>query len=680
MKYQGLLLGMMLLGTSFSANAQDQIHLNQIGFYPNAPKEAVVVEAEAGPFYVLRVTSGDTVYTGTLGEAQTWQDAGERVRVASFTAVDTQGRFVLDVPGVGQSYPFTVNPAVHRAVAAAALKGYYFQRMSASLNPRQAGAWARSLGHPDDAVLVHASAASAERPEGTLISAPRGWYDAGDFNKYIVNSGITTYTLLALYEHYPTFMQALNTGILESRDDVPDLLNETFWNLSWMLAMQDPNDGGVYHKLTHANFQGVIMPHQATAPRYVVQKSTAAALNFAAVMAQAARIYADFPTAFPGLADSMRTAALDAWGWARQNRNVTYNQNALNQQYDPDINTGGYDVPGYADEFAWAAAELFLTTRADSFLTIASPLNTSPDVPSWGGVRTLGWYSLLHHRKQAAAVADTASMKRRFLAFADQLAASRTQAPYRIVMGRRTNDFVWGSNAVAANQAMALMQAYRISADTTYLWAALSNLDYILGRNATGFSFVTGYGAHTPMHPHHRQSEADAVDAPVPGLLAGGPNPNQQDRCTYPSDLPARSYVDDWCSYASNEIAINWNAPLVYLAAAIEAEMEARANTTDVESDMGTVLPTRFLPPYPNPSADRVTLAFELAAPAEIRLDAVDVMGRRVASWMPRPYGAGTHRLAWAMHSLADGLYVVRLTSGAQVQSYSVLKVQDGIN
>jgi endoglucanase len=93
-----------------------------------------------------------------------------------------------------------------------------------------------------------------------------------------------------------------------------------------------------------------------------------------------------------------------------------------------------------------------------------------------------------------------------------------------------------------------------------------------LGRNATGYSFVTGFGDKTPMFPHHRQSEADGIADPIPGLISGGPNPGQQDGCkTYPSKIPDESYTDAMCSYASNEIAINWNAPAAYLAGAIEA-------------------------------------------------------------------------------------------------------------
>jgi endoglucanase len=140
------------------------------------------------------------------------------------------------------------------------------------------------------------------------------------------------------------------------------------------------------------------------------------------------------------------------------------------------------------------------------------------------------------------------------------------------VMGKSAKDYVWGSNSVAANQGILMIQAYKLTKDRKYLDYALSNLDYILGRNATGYSFVTGYGHKTPMFPHHRLSEADGVADPIPGFLVGGPNPGQQDGCkTYPSRIPDESYTDTLCSYASNEIAINWNAAAAYLAGALEA-------------------------------------------------------------------------------------------------------------
>lgn len=75
----------------------------------------------------------------------------------------------------------------------------------------------------------------------------------------------------------------------------------------------------------------------------------------------------------------------------------------------------------------------------------------------------------------------------------------------------------------------------------------------------------------SPMFPHHRQSTADSVTEPVLGLLAGGPNPGKQDGCKYEFSDPEITYSNSDCSYASNEIAINWNAPIMYLANAIEA-------------------------------------------------------------------------------------------------------------
>jgi endoglucanase len=198
-------------------------------------------------------------------------------------------------------------------------------------------------------------------------------------------------------------------------------------------------------------------------------------------------------------------------------------------------------------------------------------------VPSWSSVGTLALVSLAERSRDLPASANASAITARLIALARSLRAAADTTPYGIAMARRA-DFIWGSSAVAANQGLILVQAYRLTRDTSYLRAAVANLDYLLGRNPTGYSFVTGVGTKTPMFPHHRPSAADTVVAPVPGLLVGGPNPAQQDRCPgYPSSLPALSYVDAQCSYASNEIAINWNAPIVYLSAAIDAEYQALA-------------------------------------------------------------------------------------------------------
>lgn len=551
------------------------IKINQVGFYPGGPKMAIVTgSTQATQFYITSTNGRDTFYTGALSAAQKSQHSATVTKKADFTAFAKSGSYVVQVPGVGHSYVFEIGENIHRDVAIASLKGFYYQRVSMPLLPKYAGRWHRAAGHPDDVVLIHPSAASAQRPAGTQLASPGGWYDAGDYNKYIVNSGITMGTLLAAYEDFPKHFNSLLLNIPESGDAVPDVLNEVAYNLRWMLTMQDPHDGGVYHKLTNADFDAMVMPGITTAPRYMVQKGTAAALDFAAVTAQAARVYKGFEKSFPGLGDSCLRAAEKAWGWAQKNSRVEYNQPELNKQHKPEITTGAYGDKKFSDEWFWAATELLVTTGKKMYSdTVSSRVRDSVSVPSWANVQMLGVYTLLRHQAglPAAAKGLVPQLKNKVLQLADAHIANVPNSAFATIMGQTGRDFIWGSSSVAANQSILLLNAYLQSKENKYLVHAVSNLDYLLGRNATGYSFVTGAGSKSIMHPHHRPSVADGVTEPVPGLLSGGPNPGRQDKCQYEFTEAETAFTDHDCSYASNEIAINWNAPLVYLAGAIEA-------------------------------------------------------------------------------------------------------------
>jgi endoglucanase len=292
-------------------------------------------------------------------------------------------------------------------------------------------------------------------------------------------------------------------------------------------------------------------------------------------MAQSGRIFSKFKKVFPGLADSCMKSAEKAWNWAIKNPKVAYDQNQMNKEFKPVITTGGYGDSDFTDEFIWAASEMYVSTGKESYYN-SSPMfpDTLMPLPSWNNVKLLGYYTLARSEKNLTGNAkrDYTLLRQRILKCAEKLTEGVRERAYMTVMGKSASDFVWGSNSVATNQGILLIQAYRLSNNRKYLDFALTNLDYILGRNATGYSFVTGYGHKTPMFPHHRQSEADGIADPIPGLIVGGPNPGQQDGCkTYPSRVPDESYTDTVCSYASNEIAINWNAPAAYLAGALEA-------------------------------------------------------------------------------------------------------------
>lgn len=420
--------------------------------------------------------------------------------------------------------------------------------------------------------MVHPSAATTKRPAGTIISSPKGWYDAGDYNKYIVNSGFTLGLILQSYQLHQDRFNSLNLQIPESDNKIPDILDEMMYNLEWMLTMQDPTDGGVYHKLTTPNFEGFVMPEDCKQQRYVVQKTTTAALDFAATMALAARIYQKFPE-FQSFCRQAIESAEKAYAWAVKHPTVYYDQDGNNKKFSPAIQTGGYGDNHTEDEFFWAATELYLTTSETSYLEQAKQF--VPDefsIPSWGNVAGLGIFQWVNQELLGTPDAGKLPMKEIKESLKKKCDESIKELPtssFHSIFGNSAQDFHWGSNSESClGRGIAQMYEYALTKDSKYRQAALSTLDYFFGRNATGYCYLTGFGTQRVMNIHHRISAADNIKEPVPGLVAGGANKGQEDAefvPAYASNIPDESYQDNVGSYASNEIAINWNAYLVSL-------------------------------------------------------------------------------------------------------------------
>ena len=554
---------LLLFGTLFVPTAtQAQIRLNQVGMYPNQEKTAVI-EGTAKSVTIKDVATGKKAVKPRVLRTATSPWSKKQRTVVDFSALTKPGTYTIS--SGSESATFTISDNALRDVTAATLKAFYLIRSGMAIDKQYAGDYARPVGHPDTEVLIHPSAASLGRPAGSKISSPGGWYDAGDYNKYIVNSAFSIGIVLCSYEQNRGYYDGLSVNIPESKNQTADLLDEMMYNLRWMLTMQDPYDGGVYHKLTTPNFEGFVMPTDCKQPRYVVQKSTTATLDFAAVMAQAARIFKgnkDYPT----FADCAARAAMAAYGWAERNPRVLYQQRRLT---DPAVSTGEYGDFNTTDEWYWAATELYLLTGDQQFADVAAknqPRRFS--APTWGNVAALGTYDALTHTEHS-------TLNTQLLSYCDSLIATTAKSSFQTPCGNSPRDFGWGclAETFGAN-GLTLCLAHRLTGDKKYLSAAQQNADYVLGRNATGYCYITGFGTKSPMHPHHRISEADGIDAPFPGLVAGGPNPGQQDIAevkTYPSKQPDESYIDVMQSYASNEIAINWNASILALLGWLEA-------------------------------------------------------------------------------------------------------------
>jgi endoglucanase len=439
-------------------------------------------------------------------------------------------------------------------------KSYYYQRASQELEARYAGQWSRPAGHPDTHVAFHPSSGHSEG----FLSSPGGWYDAGDYNKYIVNAGISVGQLLMAYWAAPELLADGTLDIPESGNGQNDLLDEVKYELDWMKTMQD-GDGGVFFKITSKVFCGMVMPADDNLERWVVGKSTTSALDFAAVMAMASRAYATYDAAYA--ADCLCRAER-AWDWAVKNPSIEYRNPS-------DISTGEYGDSGLNDEFFWAAVELAVATGGTAeYKTYVqqhfADYGTVSE-PSWGYVAPLGITTLAFapdvcglRAKAAAAIVDFGRNSLR------QIEQSPDGMPYI--------NFNWGSNSGVANTGVLIMCAYKLTGDKAFLKGGKAVSDYLLGRNATGYCFITGVegiGDKTAMNPHHRPSAADGIAEPIPGFVVGGPNGGRNDEgsgVVYPDHRPEMCYVDVTESYASNEVAINWNAPAILFYALYNEE------------------------------------------------------------------------------------------------------------
>ena len=531
------------------------IRINQLGYYPQSPKEFVAADFVAES-YIIVDTQGKVCFKGELTDKGTWNVSGEKVLMGDFTEFKTPGTYMIYIEPDIVSFPFEIREEIHLAALNASIKSFYFQRASMPIEEQFGGIYKRASGHPDDACTFHPSTGK----EDGILNSPGGWYDAGDYGKYIVNAALSSAQMLNLMEIYPEIVKDGQLGIPESGNGISDLLDEIRYELDWMGTMQD-EDGGVFHKLTAKNFGAFVMPEDYDLERFVIGKGSAASLNFAAVMAQASRIYSDID---PEGAATMIGSAEKAWEWSVAHPHTPYRN-------PEDVNTGEYGDDHFSDDFYWAAAELYISTGEKEYLeyllTTEEPY-IHQITNSWKFfIRNMGFHTLLAN-KEKLDPAFSESLVRNHLDLSDKILLKIGSIPYQVGL----DHFEWGSNSDVLDQAMILCYAHHLTGDQKYLKGVIQNIDYIFGKNATGFCFLTGFGSKNVMNPHHRPSGADGIEEPVPGFILGGPNKDKQDRQSveYSSDYPAKAFQDVQSSYASNEVCLNWNSPVVFVLGYLE--------------------------------------------------------------------------------------------------------------
>lgn len=555
-----------------------RVRVNQVAYLPDGPKNATLVTTSttAMPWQLLDA-DGVTVAQGATKPAGADASSGQNVQTVDFSSYRTRGTGFTLIADGEKSRPFDIDPNAYEQLRLDALKVYYTQRSGIAIDGTLRPGYARAAGHlgvpPNQGdTQVPCRAGDCDY----RLDVHGGWYDAGDHGKYVVNGGISTWQLLSEYDRSTRARSAdpgaLGDGTLavpESGNRVPDILDEARWELEFLLSMQVPAGrplaGMVHHKVHDRSWTGLpLLPDADPRERELHAPSTAATLNLAAVAAQAARLYRPFDRAF---ADRCLAAAKTAWRAALVH--------PARYATSSDATGGGaYADSNVTDEFYWAAAELFLATRSQTYAAhlTASPLHTAKTWGAgafdWGNTAAAGKLDLATVPNRFSRVAS-----RSVLAGADKYLATLQAHPYGVPYAPTGNRWSWGSNGLILNDLTVLGTAYDLTGATRYRDGVLTGFDYLFGRNALNQSYVTGYGEVASKNQHSRwyahQLDADLPHPPA-GTLAGGANSGIQDpyaRSMITGCVAQFCYLDRIESWSTNELAINWNAALAWVAA-----------------------------------------------------------------------------------------------------------------
>jgi endoglucanase len=564
-----------------AARPVPNVLVNQLGYLPGAAKIATLKSnSSVAQDWELVDASGKAVAQGKTTPFGKDAASGDQVQLIDFSSFKVVGQGYRLKVGADQSHPFDIGPDIYKRLKYDALSFFYQNRsgieIRADLVPQPA--LARPAGHLSDKNVKCGDKAGCDY----ALDVSGGWYDAGDHGKYVVNGGISVWTLLNQFERAKAFGQAADFGdgklkIPEKGNNVPDLLDEARWELELFLKMQVPAGkplaGMVHHKVHDVNWTALgTAPHEDTQARVLFKPSTAATLNAAATLAQAARVWKGIDAAF---SSKCLQAAETAWFAAKANPKLLAAEDILGG--------GAYGDAKVDDDFYWAAAELFITTGKPEYKQFveASRFNRKLRMDAGGHISSFNWAetdalgTLSLATAPGVAAPMQAAARRRIEAAADEYLKVMATQGYRLPLKPTSEGkYIWGSNSFVVNNLIVLGLAADFTKQQKYVDGVAAGMDYLLGRNPLGQCYVSGYGEKPLENPHHRfwayQANAKYPKAP-PGVLSGGPNSSVDDPYSKAAGLkgcaPQKCFVDHIEAYSVNEITINWNAPLAWVTA-----------------------------------------------------------------------------------------------------------------
>lgn len=351
------------------------ILIDQLGYMTESTKVAVFKGEEMPEkFYVVDLESGNVVYTGFPEEKGYNSEFGEYNSYGDFTELTDPGTYYIEAPVLGRSYTFTIGDDVYGDIFRESCKQYYYNRCGITLTAQYAGDRAHNACHTSKAVLREDISVS--------LDVTGGWHQDEKGQKDVVTAARTMSVMMLAYELYGDSFGD-DTGIPESGNHIPDILDEIRYEVEWLLKMQDQNTGAVYAGVT-------IYQQGSNAGKasdiYVEPASTEAEKAFAMAIAKFSYLYqnydAEYATACLKAADRAfkyaeldENAKKDTWGFAAAAELYRAAGQASCQKYVTDYLLTG-EFADEKDEITLIGCVTYISTKQPVNITLCEKIMT----------------------------------------------------------------------------------------------------------------------------------------------------------------------------------------------------------------------------------------------------------------------------------------------------------------
>lgn len=696
-----LLLSCLLLRIIFlPAQTSTFIHVDQFGYWPDAEKVAVLSDPQIGfnaadiytPANALEVRNALNDEVVMMASPISFNNgeldvtSGDRGWWVDFSDLTTEGSYYLyDATNDERSATFEVVQNPYREVLHAAGRMFYYNRCNAPKSAPYAGEnWTDGMNFTNplqDANCRYIEDATNAALEKELSG---GWFDAGDYNKYVTFAEGAIHDLLTAFEENP---QAFGDdwNIPESGNNRPDLLDETKWELDWLQKMVNA-DGSVHIKMGSSNYSDNTSspPSANTDQRFYGPTCTAASAAVASMFAHAALVFSDIDEAYANL---LQSHAIQAFNYVLPR----FNAGTLETNCDDgSIVAGDADnnPDGQLRSLLTAAVYLYAFTNdntyqqffQDHYQTIA-PLSNG----YWGGDVLFQQDAYLYYLN---------------LSNADAVIQQNIRGSVENAVNNNWNDFFgwqendlyrsfmpawsyhWGSNRpksyyAALNLSLALQN---LGDDPQSLTRkGTEHLHYFHGLNPLGMVMLSNMydlGSDRCVNEIYHtwfydQTEYDnaltSAKGPAPGYVTGGPNPGfSVTTLSPPANQPAlKSYLEFNDGYPLNsweitEPSISYQAAYIRLLAHfVDAQGPINSTSTPAAALAVEV--------FPNPAQNSINIDLPEGS---YRLRILDATGKLISQVT---YTTGT---LLDIKKLPQGSYMLNLQHVGSKQYYQAKLVK----